>query len=760
MDNASVFLENIQKVGKVASEKINKGLEEDTQIIVDNLKMYFLQIIDLKTSNPAKFKSLLVRPRFKKLADPENIPFNLSEEDDLSYGGIHVYCSVLFKIFKEAYENELLNTAQHTVTTIESILIELLKKGKDYLTIAQYFIDSLQRMNIRINQSPSKITVINHHVAYSWFFRLVFKDDFAIDGIDIAKITLFSSIREIINNDIDDIFISFVEYIHLGHYMPDFSLIPQLDFRTINHRDPKVRGYEKLSNEFIHNSCKALIYSDYLGSQKKLEEIRNSINELPDIDAAEKLTLISKHEEYAKKMFKYKSLQQVVIWLGTYCVYKKKYKFILELFDFNQPHDSASTWTSQDINPLDYAQILTLFLRKDQLESNIWYRWDGHSDYTVYHKIYLALLFVNAVFRNSLLHAWRNEIDIRDFIKDWNTDEISNSIYYTTEFQNIIGKIAKEDYFKSQFKLYSDSATKAIDILDSFVNIFQTEYNSKKTVETLQPDKIQLFCQTVSKFYSNGCSIKNIINYYKNVISSDENVDKEKCLFNSSRNSIPSSFFSPTPGTMFVGFEQNFAKQLIFNEDIYLTKILVNSCKISEEKIDQSTIVNFIEEHGVSENSVLIFVNIFPEYEIFNSKTEFTPRENITNNKLLEIFEFVGKYKNADVFYITDNRTKRNVIFLNRSLESGLGTIQMFKLNVSEDFISESNLYFRIIKYAENPSLKEDILNHPPLWLIQNKPKAIELSNYIDTLVNIEIKYLLKYDLPKDFEGWFIPLDN
>ena len=147
MNNLS-FLDTIEKVYMVASQKIDKQLEEDVQEIIKKLCDYFIKIIDLKNDKPEKYRNLLVRSRYTSKKNPQNIPFLINEAYEPSLEGIQIYCNIFFKIWKKSYDNDLENTAYYMVSKIEDILQNMLSRGKDYMTVSNYFIRLIQNINL------------------------------------------------------------------------------------------------------------------------------------------------------------------------------------------------------------------------------------------------------------------------------------------------------------------------------------------------------------------------------------------------------------------------------------------------------------------------------------------------------------------------------------------------------------------------------------------------------------------------------------
>jgi len=173
-------------------------------------------------------------------------------------------------------------------------------------------------------------------------------------------------------------------------------------------------------------------------------------------------------------------------------------------------------------------------------------------------------------------------------------------------------------------------------------------------------------------------------------------------------------------------------------------------------KTDQSMVVQLLNDlDGIESlnDKVLIFSNINPSYEIFNSESDFIPVEKIIDVYPL-IREFVGRYKGADVFSLYDETRWKNLLVLKKMPKFGIGIIKFFVPTSKEDYKIKEHFYWKIQGLDDLPEIVDDILKQQPNWLLQQASDLSSQREYLQKQVNIKILYKMNFVLPKGFQGW------
>lgn len=761
MMNKMSFLDTIEKVYKVASEKIDKQLEEDVQEIISKLSDYFIKILDLKNEKPEKYKSLLVRTRYTEKKNPQNVPFLLHEYYEPSHEGIQVYCNVFFKIWKKSFDNELENTVYFTVSKIVDILQDSLKRGKDYMTVSNYFIGLLQNINLEMSKTPNRFSNSTARASYNWFFEIVFADDFKLELLSDLQIALFISIRISLANDNEKVFHSFIAHIISGSYYPTYGMLPDIDSNTKYSNKEIFKEYEKAKDNLFLLSRQSLTFQDYQNVIVAFEVFKSAINKYTSVEEETRQKILIEYKRFIEQQFKYNILQQTVIWLGSYCLYIKKYKYIDFLLNYNQPKDSSAFWVNQDINPLNTEEILTLFYRRHDLERNITFLWEGHHDFLSYYDTFIAILLINAINLNKRKgESWRSEYKPNLKNSEKTVQEIDSLGYSLDNLLNIVNFLKNDKTIIEACGLTESMASAANTLLENIKSNIGRQKQEIEMEAKVDEGIASNFIDIVVETYSKTASVRNIINYYNPISSKILKYPKGKYLSFGINEIMTKGLFSNKDKGLYVGFPEGVARRFIFDENMTLRRIISESCTKTEMKTDQSMVVQLLDNLDMNEplnDKVLIFSNLNPSYEIFSSRSDFIPVEKITDKKP-NMHEFVGRYKGADVFTLYDETRWKNLLALKILPKYGIGTIKYFAPSRKEDFNIKERFYWKIHNLNDRQEIIDDLLKQQPYWLLQQASDLSSQREYLQKQVNIIILYKMNFVLPKGFRGWTFSL--
>lgn len=791
------------------------SLKDDFQSIADFLYDYLEWIMQLEKLLLESYLKLLMNPVHSESTDKATITVNITLLNEPSSAGIQFFNDLFFNIWKNSFDKKLDNTAYNTVTIIENILTLLLSRGrrsKDYISIANYFIRLLQSINFEINKSPNKFSSSSAKATFIWFFNIVFKDDFDWKLIYDLQIPLFTSVRLTLIDKNKKQFVSFIEHIINGNYNPDYGMLPDFDFQLKYAQKDILNEYENAKTKLIRGGEKALTLQDFQKVKIAFDEFSITAKKFKNIDETVTLKIISEYDKYIAKEFKYKIVQQTVIWLGAYCLFLKQYDFIEELLFYNQPKDSPVSWGNKDINPLNIDDIFAYYHRRYELDSNVTFLWDGHHEFSTYYNTYLAILLMNAVNQNQRKGetGW-NEYN-PDFISLGKTiQEIESIAYSLNELKQIIVSLKNRMEIITGCGLSEQIANLTITLLENKISYIEKQKQELLINAEVNPTKEQNFINDVYEYYQKGGAIKNIVNLYNPISATNEPYPGKQFLnFGINEITMKSPLANNDEG-MYYGFPEAFARKLAFNENMELKHIFIEKSKKSDTKIDQSMIVEELDKIGQLNDKILIFSNLYPSYEIFGSNSGFIQAHEISETERPKLHEFIGRFKGADVFKYGDETNWKQLLILKKHPESGIGSIKYYepigepKEKIGEektkepiekvtgetteelikkvtkktaeeptektiekttekttdkitDFKIKDHFYWKLHNLNEEQKIIDNLIKEPPYWLLQQATDEHAQRTYLLQQINIIIRYKMNLELPPDFQGWFFYL--
>jgi len=559
----------------------------------------------------------------------------------------------------------------------------------------------------------------------------------------------------ITDND-SELFNSFVGYIVDNRFLPEYALLPDLSFKDTNYSNANVTTFYKNKEQLLTNAAKAITFSDYLKIRAQFSEFEQSVRALPNLQPDFSKNLVDIYSAYINNLFKYHSLQQFVIWLGTYCIFKKRYNLIQTLLFYNQPKDSPVYWSNTDINPLNYGEILNLSIRQHELDKSITFLWDGHYEFSVYFRQYIAILFINAIYQNSIKSSWRNTFN-PDYLSDnKNKQEIENIIHFIKEIKNSISNLHHNKTIIEACGLSLQAAEKSIEFLNNIIDYLKHKAEIITATQNIDSQKQEIFINNIYDYYSNGGALKNIIKHYNAIETNIEQLSENKLISISTTNNLLKSFLAENDDGMYVNFPQGIATQLLYYENYNLLRIYAQSSITPNKNIDQSNLVNFLNSLENIASKVLIFINVYPSYEIFNSQSGFVPREAILDENKINIFEFAGCFQSADVFSFYEDSNIKYLLVIEKTQDNNIGVLKYYKPDDSNNFVKKEPLFWQIINLLENESEIEKIIIEQPTWLMQEEPDKTKQIAHLKKCILLNIKIKLDLELPENFKSWFI----
>lgn len=753
-------VEEFYKCNQLFLEFINSVISEtslvdDFKNCADILYDYIKWITDLKYEILKHYLKLL-----NSNISPDLISRSILIESESK--GFYIFFDSFFRLWRNSFDKKI-DITGYTITIVENILTLLLsqERSKDYVNISNNFIHLIQSINFELYESNKKVLYSSEKAAYVWFFKVVYHDKFDLSLMINLQISLYISMKFAISNNNKRQFSSFIEFIVNGMYYPSYGLLPDYNLKLKLSKGKDIHDYFDVKDRLIKASSEALTLGDFKKTQLAFDEFKNFTIEFIEEDITDNGKLIDEYKKYIEKEFKYNSLEQTVIWLGVFCLFQKRYDFIEELLFYNQPKDSAAHWSNRDINPLNISKILTLYLRRHDLEREAFLFWEGHHDFSSYYLTYISILLLNAINQNQRKgQEWNNEYN--SYLENGSeTPQLLQSyIYSFTEIKEHIVYLKKERTVVEKCGLSIKLAESAIILLNNIIIALEQKITIVKTNASIDNDKVNKFIDNVYDQYWRGGSIRNIINYYKRIEDNNSPMSPETYLPFSVNEIMEKSYFAKEDEGMYVGFTSAFSRRFIFYENLELKNRIIKESN-KKSNIEPSTVLTELEALGALEDKVLIFSNLYPEYEIFGSNKEFISRDSIPQTEeFAQLIEFVGRYKGADVFSYYDDTNWKQLLIIKKDLKNTIGTIKYYIPADTSNFNVKEHFYWKLSNLAIDNILVEDIIKKKPYWLLEKSSIEEEQRKFLLEQINIIILYKLSYDLPEDFEGWFFTIKN
>jgi len=752
-----VLHKSMERLTKVALIKLEKQQHIETINILNDINNIYFKFFECKRNNRAQFIKIFID-------DPAG-PSLLYKIQNTIFEFLGAYVDAFLIIWKEG--------SNKGVEGVTSKTIQIFSKGfnkylSDYLPLSEpvpsffseieIFLSFFRKLSREIEALDNPKHIGEYNYPFSWYFDFVFDENFDLKKhiFEFQK-SLFLSMRDVLIKNNKATYKAFIETIINGFWHPEYGLLPDLDYNAKFSDEENFKEYNKIKNNLITKSLNALTLNDFHEVEILLDNFSVAINNFQSVSEEIRENIISEYNKFVNKQFKYNILKQTVLWIGTYCLFLKQYEYIDILFYFNQPKDSPVDWVNKDINPLTIDEIFTLYHRRFELEKNITFLWDAHHEFMSYYNTFIGLLLINAINQNHRKgKTWQNEYN-PDYISSGKTpQEIEDIAHSFDNIQNIVKSLISEKTILKKCGLTENVAEQATGILTTILSNIERQKQEIKVTAEIDPIKAMNYIDSVYNRYLNAGPIRNIINLYNVISSNNEPFSGKKYLpFGINEISIKSFFAKNDEGNYF-GWGEAYARQLIFSENIELRRILIGSSNKLESKVDKSKTIEVIDNKiGNLNDKVLIFSNLFPSYTIFSNSPEFIPVEKIPEQERIPLHEFVGTYRGASVFTYFDETKWESLLVLKIFKDDGIGTIKYYVPTDETGFNVKEHFYWKILDLNVESQIIDTLINDQPYWLIQETPDKNAQRMFLQSQVNIIIKYRLGFDLPKDFQGWY-----
>jgi SpoVK/Ycf46/Vps4 family AAA+-type ATPase len=200
----------------------------------------------------------------------------------------------------------------------------------------------------------------------------------------------------------------------------------------------------------------------------------------------------------------------------------------------------------------------------------------------------------------------------------------------------------------------------------------------------------------------------------------------------------------------YVGWGENYGRDLASGEDSYLLDDIAKDCKEITKEEFEATLAKI-----KNQDDIVIFATNIAFWGFFEDSNSFKPKWHI-DIKQLDVKGFSGWYEfngqSIPVFKTYHRKIDKQILILNKS-RVGQFT-QLSPLNEGEKEESVEDIFYMDIQaFSENKELMEEFIKKPPEWLkkIGDEQKQ---SEYLRERVCIQIFERFEYKKPEDFEGY------
>jgi len=761
---------------------LEKGQEQAVSEILESLEDIFSSFINLKNRNPLKFSAFLADkdrlPQISKIniddeesiknffsdikspteeskPDPTSVPFYL-EQIYLSYTGIQVFTSVLFQIWKKSNALAVQDISQNVIQRTNNILSILCQEYSNInRNVLGYFLD----LQIKITSNGlfafDERYVYLVHSYYRWYLDQVFQKQFRLEYLTDYNKKLFIINQIIIEKNVSILFKAFVSSV-IDRNLPiiygfdNTSIIDSMDLKLD----------DKLS--YITFDSEIKFKSTHCFSDEEFTELINKINDFEELkkgyiqnNLGQFIQYKNNIIEHIRNYFKYNNLRKVFLWIGSFCIFQKRYELLEYLLFYNQPKDSAATWVNKDINPTRIDEILTLLMNKYKIERDVLFGWGGHSDFMGYYNQYLLVLLTKIIFQSNRFGKDLSSEDYKGLIENKTKDEI-NQIKNELELQKSITENAfkKEKNFLTELNITNAQVnSQLIKLIDKLILNCNDKFESLEKYSNLNKEKVLDFKKAVVELFHKKSINRNIIVHFNNKKPELSPWDNKTEAYGINEIS-PKNYFAEGDSGMYVDWPGSYAAKMAFQDNVFINRLWSKKAKF-HLKIIENQVLDKINEHlahDTSKDSILIGTNMRFPFEVFGNEKEFIPAwQQEKKEEWWDITGFAGYYKGHEVFNNYDRTGWKSFRILNKN---SLGNIlQYFPIKDAKKEEIIDIFYFTIEAYSENDEILKAILDKEPDWLKQYGDKEGQ-KGFLLKQVRIMIFESFDIEFDEKFEGY------
>lgn len=579
----------------------------------------------------------------------------------------------------------------------------------------------LRRLQTIARQSATANDVSMYAAASQWYTTVVFgnyvdddKERFQLDYLTVFDQALYSNLKYIVENNHKQLFTSFVGHLVDGIHEPPHSR-SVWDLGHLPLRENTQKLLQSGRSDDIEKITKELVGS--VGSVNTIEQVRNWQSRLLELKKLVRPLLSKDGKQSAdelsiklavdiEEIYKHSNLREQVFSLGAYCMFKKRYDFVKELFDYKQPADSDASWGGNDVQPETVTGVVNFYFKRgvSHRATNFW---EGHHGSEIYAKRYFLCLLARALTRNPNETAQ---------LGDLTPSRLSDVTYSVEGLKLVAAELSEDKELLSAMAISKELITESlVPLLDSLNTQAKAKLSEKENNRGLSPSKVKEFKEEAARTFAKEAYVRSLLaNYGKVIDESAVRYTGKTLRYGISRVDEKAVFFDEWY-VSYGNWGEHYGSDLARSESLSLYQEIKKRCVTSNT-------INTIEKavRRCTQPVILSPTRALFRYE---DSDKFIPNWRGAENKLPEAEwdGFAGSYvvkgKQIPVFeisYFPKNEAEAIVIDMKK-----MPNLKVLSPLGDDDASSDRKgaLAISVKAFSEDSVMMDDFIAKPPEWL-------------------------------------------
>lgn len=395
-------------------------------------------------------------------------------------------------------------------------------------------------------------------------------------------------------------------------------------------------------------------------------------------------------QKYIQGFYKYNHVRLVVIIIGAYCLFKKRYDYIDYILHYNQPSKGQTHFLNEDIIPEDINILLKLYAETPNFMKFFPYIWEDHNDGQYWFKRFIALL---ACPRNAKTSG-------NTYYRHHNGDNKQKLEYYKFCISEMRQYLSENRAISTHCGISVEQLDEAQIALHVFSSGIRKEIARIHITQSLSKEKIKAFKDAVLNQIS-----KNSI--WATILTGNPETDNAITLQRTVGYNITSdkSFLSDGDTGLYIDFEQSFAKPIVYQINFFIERCL-RFRSLNTSIITKS---NFKDKIFVLDDSWIV---LFFNYNIIRWLSDKPD------------FEW-----SRDKAYLVGTTSKGTKIYSGVDTADRSSRVFIFKRDHISKITGINTISIDITDLAQNEEIRNQIIKENPNWLAQYNTDSDKQEN-------------------------------
>ena len=431
------LLDNLEGIGDVLSflsPRIKYNLYVTEQL--DELSFITKKFISLIKQHPERFALLSFSLEYSEIFMKQDKDSQLKKWglDHFPENNFVVFSVLINQIARTHQQAFIHSNLKITLETIKFVIrsLKYLSVQSEQEAVIKYYLRELYSREFNCDSEEN----LEHYKTIEIYFRIVFDINFRLEYLYWFDYYLFEQFKYIVNENRVQSIISLSSSATRNH-----QVIPSERYNIF----PSFNKFKNTNRESLKSLSIRLINIRLI---PEINECYDEFNKLAKLDNNKQEILKYRKDFYwsAIEYYKYNHLQDLVFALGAYCVYKRNFSLIYQLWEFNQPEDSTANILNPAIVPTKYGELLNFYFGASLEQRTETIYWDENHGKERYYHLYFILALVRAF---SIPTA--KKVDITKVQLQWirfSSSQISNINF---EIDKILGNLEFLQRYKQHF---------------------------------------------------------------------------------------------------------------------------------------------------------------------------------------------------------------------------------------------------------------------------------------------------------------------